>query len=230
MRSGMRMANIQAEVDCAADEYRAARAALVALGPRLQRRDYAHLQVLNAADKGGKRKNKVRRMAAVDPEAAAEEAEVMKQKAEDGMQMSWIWKIEGTTGEDQDVVQNEALRIEWVKARAKAMRYAEETDLLEEEMYRMLQFFQWRADWWRAQVGSRAARQDKVLWEGHGFYVLKQAACQDGTRAGFEDQWRGLAGLVADAHMAWARVKADDEEEESDEEVNKRVGLTDPFD
>jgi hypothetical protein len=46
-------------------------------------------------------------MAAVDPEAAAEEAEVAKQKAEDGMEMSWIWKVEGATGEDQDVVENE---------------------------------------------------------------------------------------------------------------------------
>jgi hypothetical protein len=110
------------------------------------------------------------------------------------------------------------------------MCYAEETDLLEEEMRRVLQFFQWSADGWRAQVGSRAARQDEALREGHGSYALKQAACQDGMRAGFEDQWRGLAGLVADARTAWARVKADDEEEESDKEVDKRVGLTDPFD
>ncbi|KAJ7900554.1 hypothetical protein B0H14DRAFT_3423173 [Mycena olivaceomarginata] len=215
-RSGTRVAHIQAEVDRAADEYRAARAALVALGPRLQHRDYVHLQVLNAAD-GGKRKKKARRMAAVDPEAAAEEAEAAKQKAEDGMEMSWIWK-------------NEALQIEWAKARVKAMRYTEETDLLEEEMRRVLQFFQWRADWWRARVGSRAARQDKVLWEGHGSYMLKQAACQDGMRAGFEDQWRGLARLVADACVACAKVKADDEGEESDKKEDERVGLTDPFD
>jgi hypothetical protein len=41
--------------------------------------------------KGGKRKKKTKRMGAVDPEAAAEEAEVAKQNAEDGMEMSWIW-------------------------------------------------------------------------------------------------------------------------------------------
>jgi hypothetical protein len=64
-----------------------------------------------------------------------------------------------------------ALRIEWAKACVKAMCYAEETDLLEEEMHRMLQFFQWRADWWWARVGSRAARQDEVLREGHGSYA-----------------------------------------------------------
>ncbi|KAJ7676102.1 hypothetical protein B0H14DRAFT_3537005 [Mycena olivaceomarginata] len=47
-RSGTRVANIQAEVDRAADEYRAARAALVKLGAHLKRRDWEHLQVLRA--------------------------------------------------------------------------------------------------------------------------------------------------------------------------------------
>jgi hypothetical protein len=110
------------------------------------------------------------------------------------------------------------------------MCYAEETDLLEEEMRRMLQFFQWCADWWRARVGLRAAQQDEALREGHGSYALKQAACQDGMRASFEDQWRGLARLVADVRAACAKVKADDEGEESDENEDERVGLTDPFD
>ncbi|KAJ7301763.1 hypothetical protein DFH08DRAFT_978448 [Mycena albidolilacea] len=234
-RSGTRVANIQAEVDRAADQYRAARAALLALGPRFQCKDYVHLRVLNAADgrgrpstvfgddnrqkKGGKRKKKTKRMGAVDLEAAAEEAEVAKQNTEDGMEMSWIWKVEGTTGEDKDVVDNEALRIEWAKARAKAMCYAEETDLLEEEMRRVLQFFQWRGDWWRAR--------DKALQEGHGSYALKQAAYQDGMRAGFERQWSGLAGLVVGVRAAWAELKVDDEGEESGEEPDEREGPTD---
>ncbi|KAJ7310884.1 hypothetical protein DFH08DRAFT_822712 [Mycena albidolilacea] len=162
--------------------------------------------------------------------SAAEEAEVAKQKAEDGMEMLWIWKVEVATGEDQDVVENKVLRIAWAKACAKVMCYTEETDLLEEEMCRVLQFFQWHADWWRARVGSRAVRQDKVLREGHGSYALKQAACQDGMRAGFEDQWRGLARLVVDARAACAKVKVDDKWEESDEKADERVGLTDPFD
>jgi hypothetical protein len=51
-------------------------------------------------------------------------------------------------------------------------------------------------------------------------------------RASFEDQWRGLAGLVEDARAACAKVKADEDGdgEESDEEADKRVGPTDPFD
>ncbi|KAJ7898155.1 hypothetical protein B0H14DRAFT_3424516 [Mycena olivaceomarginata] len=235
-RSGTRVANIQAEVDHAANEYRAARAALVALGPRLQRKDNTHLRVLNAADvrgrpsavfgdddrrkKGGKRKKKARRMGAVDLEAAAEEAE-------DGMEMLWIWKVDSTTGEDKDLIDNEALWIEWARVRAKAMHYTEETDLLEEEMRRVLQFFQWRGDWWRARVGLRAAWQDQTLQEGHASYALKQAAYQDGMRAGFEKQWRALAGLVADLRAACAEVKVDEEEEESEEEGDKPTDLSD---
>ncbi|KAJ7343941.1 hypothetical protein DFH08DRAFT_810478 [Mycena albidolilacea] len=228
-RSGTRLANIQAEVDRAADQYRAARAALVTLGPRLQRKDYAHLRAADIRGqpsavfgdddqrkKGGKRKKKTKRMGAVDPEAAAEEAEVAKQHTEDGMEMSWIWKVEGATGEDKDVVNNKALRIEWAKAHAKAMCYAEETDLLEEEMCCVLQFFQWRGDWWRAQVGLRAAWKDKALEEGHGPYALKQVAYQDGMHAGFERQWSGLAGLVVD-----------NEGEESGEEPDEQEGPTD---
>jgi hypothetical protein len=107
------------------------------------------------------------------------------------------------------------------------MHYVEETDLLEEEM---LQFFRWCANWWRVRVGSRAAQPDEVLREGHDSYALKQAACQDGMHASFENQWRGLARLVADAHAACAKVKADVEGEESDEEADQRVGPTDPFD
>jgi hypothetical protein len=119
------------------------------------------------------------------------------------------------------------LQIEWAKARTKAMRYVEETDLLEEEMRRVLQFFQWRGDWWRARVGLWAARQDKVLQEGHGSYALKQAAYQDGMHAGFERQWSGLAGLVVGVRAAWAELKVDDEGEESGEEPDEWEGPTD---
>jgi hypothetical protein len=57
--------------------------------------------------KGGKRKRKAWRMGAVDPEEEAEDAEVAKRKAEDAMGMSWIWKVEGATGKDEDVVNSE---------------------------------------------------------------------------------------------------------------------------
>jgi hypothetical protein len=99
--------------------------------------------------------------------------------------------------------------------------------LLEEEMRHVLQFFQWRGDWWRARVGLRAVQQDKTLEEGHGSYALKQAAYQDGMCAGFERQWSGLAGLVVGAHAACAELKVDDEGEESGEEPDEREGPTD---
>ncbi|KAJ6483366.1 hypothetical protein C8R45DRAFT_784784, partial [Mycena sanguinolenta] len=105
--------------------------------------------------------------------------------------MSWIWRVEGSTGEPIDVVDNEALRIEWARTRAKSMRYAEEVDLLQEEMRRVLQFLDWRANWWRSQVGLRTTQQshNEPLAEGHAAYAQKQAGYMAGLRATFAAQW-----------------------------------------
>jgi hypothetical protein len=84
--------------------------------------------------------------------------------------MSWIWLSGSTTGTAEDVVESECecfllccrctranisivLHIEWAKTCAKAMRYAEEVDLLEEETRCVLQFMDWQADWWMSLVG-----------------------------------------------------------------------------
>jgi hypothetical protein len=47
------------------------------------------------------------------------------------------------------------MRVEWCKARARANRWAEEVELLQEEMRRVAAFFEWHAAWWdeRAAVG-----------------------------------------------------------------------------
>ncbi|KAF8207397.1 hypothetical protein K438DRAFT_2077598 [Mycena galopus ATCC 62051] len=48
------------------------------------------------------------------------------------------------TGKPEEVVKSEWLRIKWARMRAKAMRYAEKINLVEEEMRRVLQFLRWR--------------------------------------------------------------------------------------
>ncbi|KAJ7076280.1 hypothetical protein B0H15DRAFT_1006298 [Mycena belliarum] len=70
--------------------------------------------------------------------------------------LSWIWIAQvqdPAPGSSQAM--NEAVRIEWAKARAHAMRWTEEVDLLEEEMRRIVQFLAWRGDWWEAQIAQR---------------------------------------------------------------------------
>lgn len=61
------------------------------------------------------------------------------------------------------------IRIEWCKSRARALRWAEKVELLQEEMCRVLQFLKWQADWWDS-------RRDTVSYsEGLCAYAARQA-------------------------------------------------------
>ncbi|KAJ7355180.1 hypothetical protein DFH08DRAFT_690485, partial [Mycena albidolilacea] len=210
-RSGKRTAAIKARIDTAAEEYRVAHAALVQLGAVLKRDEWrARLKALTPFDVRGKPK-------------------AVEKQAQDKLAMSWIWVMEGSTSAEGDVVLNEALRIEWAKTRAKAMRYAEEVDLLEEEMRRVLQFLDWRAKWWRGKVGLRAEQQLEALREGHAAYAHKQAGYMDGLRMRFEEEWSSVATLIEGARKRYAEMVADDgaaagEEEDEDEEDEEVEG------
>ncbi|KAF8069134.1 hypothetical protein FPV67DRAFT_1415501 [Lyophyllum atratum] len=65
---------------------------------------------------------------------------------------SWIWSAPGVVvDDDADPVLNDGLRIEWCRTRARAMRWAEEVELVQEEMRRVLAFLSWKAGWWLEQ-------------------------------------------------------------------------------
>ena len=67
-----------------------------------------------------------------------------------------IWRYHGAinpispSNADQEV--DDSMRVEWGKARARAHRWTEETVLLQEEMRRVVAFFEWKARWWRCQA------------------------------------------------------------------------------
>ncbi|KAJ7233660.1 hypothetical protein C8J57DRAFT_1576180 [Mycena rebaudengoi] len=95
--------------------------------------------------------------------------------------VSWIWIAEAQVVKEGDSPEiNEALRIEWAKARACCMRWREEVDLLEEEMRRVVQFSMWRSEWWKDQVGQKG---------------LDKGAQLEGTRSG--DQLFGEVGAAS---------------------------------
>jgi hypothetical protein len=116
------------------------------------------------------------------------------------------------------------LRIEWAKTRAKALQYAEEVDLLEEEMRRVLQFLEWRASWWRAQIGVRAEGQSEELREGHVVYVHTQAAYMEGLRTKFQTQWKDVPTLLAGARKAYSAMLPNGGEVEGDNESEDEEG------
>ncbi|KAJ6470678.1 hypothetical protein C8R47DRAFT_1222567 [Mycena vitilis] len=224
-RSQSRIKGIQARMEEAQAEYRAARSALVSLGVVLKRTEWqAQLKELKEIDvrprpsqlfgdvdrqKGGSKKKKQR----LGPE---EEARRVEQEALSKMGISWIWVVQDGSETPEKIEHNEILRIEWAKMRAKAMRYAEEVDLLEEEMRRVTQFLDGRADWWMSLVGLRAALQpDAALREGHRAYAEKQAGYTTALSARFSKMWKDVPEFLVGLRRTYASLQEDDSDSDS---------------
>ncbi|KAF7337302.1 hypothetical protein MSAN_02255400 [Mycena sanguinolenta] len=103
--------------------------------------------------------------------------------AEDGSSSDGDDREEGAGAEGQHVVNaaenkrqlEEALRIEWTKARARSKRWKEEVALLEEEYRRVLASFEHEAGRWEARAQAAAGGTDAELAQGKTAYALKQA-------------------------------------------------------
>ncbi|KAF9492640.1 hypothetical protein BDN71DRAFT_1420467 [Pleurotus eryngii] len=93
---------------------------------------------------------------------------------------SWVWTTTGTLPEedDDDFEISEVVRIEWAKARARALRWKEEVCLLREEMCRVRITLQVRAEWWRSQ-GTPWEGLDPDTAEGVQAYAFRQAKVND---------------------------------------------------
>jgi hypothetical protein len=88
-----------------------------------------------------------------------------------------------------------ALRIEWCKTRARAMRWSEEVDLLEEEMRRVLEFLDWHANWWEAQA-ARWAELETEMMEGLAAYAHRQSTIRRALRDHFAHIWRYVPDYI----------------------------------
>ena len=68
-----------------------------------------------------------------------------------------------------------ALRIEWCRVCARAFHWAEELLLVQEEMRRVLETFQYQRNWWERQNGRRIGLSPEIM-EGLSAYACKQAS------------------------------------------------------
>ncbi|KAJ6452905.1 hypothetical protein DFH09DRAFT_1351463 [Mycena vulgaris] len=247
MRSGSKIELCDDRIRRTTAQYRVARLALVVLGRVLGRNEWeVTLKPLLDADvrgmphaqfgdpqrqRGGQgRKAKTGRKR----RRPSKKARIAKAPAV----LSWIWIVQAQQPEPgSSQAMNEAVRIEWAKARARAMRWTEEVDLLEEEMRRILQFLEWRSTWWMAQINQRGLEEGPQL-EGETAYATRQAKLQAALRDRFADLWKHLPGLIQAgreavgvereaafaAAMAAARARSgedrdvDDEGDEGDED------------
>lgn len=97
--------------------------------------------------------------------------------------ISWIWNASDAAGNASHV---ESLRIEWLKARARSMRWQEETKLLPEEMRRSLVSLQVEEDGWLGRAAPRDGA-DARLQEGLTAYAMDQALMRRSMRVMFRD-------------------------------------------
>ncbi|KAJ7807698.1 hypothetical protein B0H14DRAFT_3091221 [Mycena olivaceomarginata] len=216
-----------------ATRYRAARAALLAWrgpGPwedRLQELKQEDIHGMNerALNEEEKEENrKVRRMAGLPQDADGGDLDEYSdpvertvlfnlETGEGRRNLSWLWysgsSKDGDVGADGSL--HEDIRVEWVKARARADRWREELILLEEEMRRVLEFCSWKARWWDERVESRSDSVTPELVEGLRAYTLVQAV----RERAWEAQWRAK-WAAAREQLVPLEVELEDEEEFED--------------
>ncbi|PBK63848.1 hypothetical protein ARMSODRAFT_990134 [Armillaria solidipes] len=103
--------------------------------------------------------------------------------------LSWIWLTTTINLEDGTDKNDEILRSEWCRSRARAKRSEEEVLLLREEMRRVLCFLRWKAEWWVQRIERRDVQRDEGLREGLRVYAGRQRDLQLALRARFQELW-----------------------------------------
>ncbi|EIW74480.1 hypothetical protein CONPUDRAFT_67415, partial [Coniophora puteana RWD-64-598 SS2] len=81
------------------------------------------------------------------------------------------------------------IRVQWCKSRARAHRWSEEVELLQEEMGRVLRFLEWHASWWEERVNEASTGANDAAEEGMIAYGLRQAALRRSIAARFSALW-----------------------------------------
>ncbi|KAG2354985.1 hypothetical protein BDR07DRAFT_1381828 [Suillus spraguei] len=119
--------------------------------------------------------------------------------------LTWIWTMTGVDS-NGDSTDDEGVRVEWCKAQARAMRWAEEVELLHEEMRHVLKFFEWQVNWWVEQ-GHQHTEMDIECLEGIHAYATKQAS----IHRVFIDHFQILWSPFLSSDRALSNIDSDDD-------------------
>ena len=91
---------------------------------------------------------------------------------------SWIWlvtRLPQERGENQTEEEfNHSMRTEWAQTRARMCRWSEELLIIQEEMRRVLAYFEWKSSWWLEQANRRTGTESSVQ-SGVMAYAHKQS-------------------------------------------------------
>lgn len=112
---------------------------------------------------------------------------------------SWIWVTQAASEQPRSTSSpvsaeevNDTMRVDWATTHARADRWAEEVQLLNEEMRRSVVFLQWKSDWWRGQASSRASSVTPDIARGLNGYALKQAAVYRNLAVSCAEEWKPI--------------------------------------
>ncbi|KAG5223527.1 hypothetical protein IMY05_C0771000400 [Salix suchowensis] len=172
-RSRSVIARLQDKIDDCAERYRVARRALAALAPILNKSHESWATSLQELRDGDIR--------------AISAGEI--RETEGRRTMSWIWRVEG-------VAETAALRVEWCKSRARAMRWSEEVELLEEEMRRVLAFLDWKAAQWDTRAVLDGGMRTDIT-RGAQAYAKRQASIMRSLTREFRRTWASVPMLMS---------------------------------
>jgi len=119
--------------------------------------------------------------------------------------------------------------VEWAKTRARADRWREDVQLLEDEMRRSLVFCWWRSQWWKLRMGEQSDKTGHVA-EGLSAYALEQSAAEQQRAIKWTTQWSAvreraqavlttqLSNVETQEPLPELAVEIEDEEREEEEE------------
>ncbi|KAL7284431.1 hypothetical protein ACG7TL_001721 [Trametes sanguinea] len=113
--------------------------------------------------------------------------------AEGHRTLSWIWNASDGGGDGSLA---DSLRVEWLKARARKMRWEEETKILLEEMLRVIRTYRYEEGEWLKRASKRTV-SDHSLQEGLVAYATKQAQIRRAMRLHFISVCRDMAMAAA---------------------------------
>jgi hypothetical protein len=115
---------------------------------------------------------------------------------------SWIWLLnprardadgsETAHGEDgaSDEEVNEVMQVQWATSQARMERWAEEVQLLQEEMRRVVTFLEWKSENWLEKHDARLATASSSVQSGLCAYARKQATIHHDLAVSFMRLWR----------------------------------------
>ncbi|KAF9505790.1 hypothetical protein BS47DRAFT_1306143 [Hydnum rufescens UP504] len=131
-----------------------------------------------------------------DPKISEDKQDSHTQNLGEGSRvLSWIWMSAAGNGDNE--THEGALRVEWMKLRARKERWQEEVLLLHEEMRQVLAFCEHREAWWIDLSHSQTGLSLPQL-EGNKAYALRQASLQQSHRKHFQSLWNNVLSSPQD--------------------------------